>query len=194
MLVVFSIIFPWGICIFYWVHRHGCLISDWLLSNLFCVLSIKLLSITKNLDWERCKHQARRRLLKIHPVLGRRHMRKHERAQRAIFVCLALIAPQSIHYVHGMTWSLGCLASFLDHSSAYEQSGYGGGVEGSMASQQYGCLPTTWISFHYGQSLLNTQTSSSRNQCCALKADIAQEIRQPTAYAVKLDNFCQSLG
>lgn len=43
-------------------------------------------------------------------------------------------------------------ASFLDHSSAYEQSGYGGGVEGSTwppnnmdASQQHG-FPFTMAS------------------------------------------------
>jgi len=36
-------------------------------------------------------------------------------------------------------------ASFLDHSSAYEQSGYGGSVEGSTWPQQQG-FPFTMVS------------------------------------------------
>ena len=154
-------------------------------------------------------------------------------------------------------------ASFLDHSSAYEQSGYGGSVEGSTWPQQHGfpftmefpggsdsksvclqcgrpgfdpwvgkiCWRRKWQStpvllpgkshgqrslvgyspwsrkesdtterLHLLMASLTTDTAEhpdfqqQKAMLCTQNGPLLREIRQPTAYAVKLYHFCQSLG
>ena len=112
-------------------------------------------------------------------------------AQGTIFVCLALMTPTEPPLCIWDDWSLG-RASFLNHSSDYEQSDYGGSVKGSTWPQQHG--------FPFTMAILTTVTAEypdfqqQKPILCTQNGPLLREIRQPTTYAVKLYNFCCSLG
>lgn len=117
-------------------------------------------------------------------------------AQRAIFVCLALMTPTEHPLCTWDDWSLGC-HQLLSLTTLVPMNKV---VMVAVLKAPHG-LPTTWMPPNNMDFLSLWPVTAEYPDCqqqkpmlCTQNGRLLREIRQPTAYAVKLDNFCQSLG